>query len=125
MRVVFSRTSGGEISGSPDELLELARLLNTAHAEITAVEADPSPYEISLRALEIARVPGAARVRFVVSGRELFIYGSQVTLRTHAHNVLYIAARPGEHLHIEAIATPEFYIASDSEPMVVTCTVAA
>lgn len=124
MNISYSTASGVEISGSTRQLAEFAEFLRRARGErMCFAVSDRGAYEGSLEGASAseAQYPGAA-LRIAVVGRDLVISGSQAALQTLADNVLFAADRPGEHLHIEPLDIPGFYIAPDSEPAVVTCT---
>lgn len=127
---LYSEEGGLMIEGTPDALRQFARLFvgktprQTGQFRVPPeLSPSPFPYEHLLITIEVIQDAGPVSIR--VEGNHLKIHGSRFHLRAIARNILFLLRHPQvyyhrDHIHLEHIPIDDYYIAPDSELLVVS-----
>jgi hypothetical protein len=122
MHVLRADKSGEmELSGTPHELLELARELRlTRAASRLDAGGDPSPYDRALSSIYSARTMGKVVIRLSPGSDTLEIEGGSEELELLASNIEDFANEGDRSIHLHIEYFPEHdYLSERSEPLVI------
>ncbi|MFJ9606036.1 hypothetical protein ACIRS1_06710 [Kitasatospora sp. NPDC101176] len=112
-----------ELSGTRPALLALGRQLRGAAGTCDLAESgNPSPYERSLSQIAFREDPEREGASIVTEGPVLWIRGGREALDLLAENIEDFAAEADATAHCHVEYQTYDYIASDSDPLVITFT---
>jgi hypothetical protein len=124
MRCRYSARSGFELLGSNGALrrfvAELRTAATTKQSGQFACDQDNSgtaPYEETIQAIDITPATGSVRISY--DQPVMRVAGGPEELNLLAANIYTLTMEDAPHLHVDYYPG-HFYVASDSEPLVVT-----
>jgi hypothetical protein len=118
----YSASSGVNLTGSPDDLSNLARDLELGRlATVELAERQPHPYDLALRIIDVRDSDGPLRLK--IEDEALVVTGARAACDLLSKNIAFFVSDssptdPRAHLHVEWHEGNK-WIAEDSELLVV------